>query len=327
MALSTYTSPDTSQSNLWALVRQYATRGGFQNGLNPNLVGKIWYVNKNTVTNRALLRGPVGSDSNGGLSPLTPLATVAEAFSRVACYDVIVIDGVIREQVTAPLGVFDVTIIGAANRPRQATSSGTPTGGGATWLAPTSPTASTPLLTLREQGWVVANIFFGTVASTPSVALRGVESATYPDASHSMILNCRFGTQGLAAEDGIGGYNLFNCLIQGNRFQGLTGTAIVGLDVSIRTPSENVIRDNFFRECANAIDMPMNYGVIDNNRFKDITTKQIDVNVGADNYVGINFFDKSQANISIAQGFIGNASDMWRNYSSDTAALTVGVPA
>ena len=318
--------------NFFSSAKSFGARGGFVNGLNPTLVGAVYYVSGNA----SVLWGPVGSDANNGLSPTTPLATMARAFALI--YNTtgtqyveqvgatIVLIGTIREQVTAPI-VKNVTIVGASPQPYQGTDSGADNGAGcACWLAPTSPTASTPLLTIVEQGWVLRNIMFGTVASTPSVRFKGLETAAFPDASHAIVDGCMFATQGLTAEDGIGGYNLYNCRFTNNTFQGLSGTAIKGEDVSIRTPASNVIEGNFFRECANAINMPMNYGRIVGNFFKDVTTLQIDINAGADNFVSLNFFDKTQANISIAQGFVGNASDIWRNYSSDTAAQTVGVP-
>ena len=318
--------------NFFASAKSFAERGGFATGLNPTLVGPVYYVSGNAN----VLWGPVGSDANNGLSPTTPLATMARAFALIynttgtqyveSVGATVVLIGTIREQVTAPI-VKNVTIIGASANPYQGTDSGADNGAGCgCWLAPTSPTASTPLLTVVEQGWKIYNIMFGTVASTPALRFKGLETAAFPDASHAIVDGCYFATQGLTAEDGIGGWNLFKCRFTNNYFLGLTGTAIIGEDVTIRTPASNLIEGNFFRACANAIDMPMNYGVINNNRFKDITTKQIDVNTGADNYVGVNFFDKTQANISIAEGFIGNASDIWRNYSSDTAAMTVGVP-
>lgn len=317
--------------NLMASAKSFGARGGFVNGLNPTLVGPVYYVSGNASS----LWGPVGSDSNSGLSPTTPLATMSRAFALIyntvslveQVNAVIVLIGTIREQVTAPL-VKNVTIMGASDNPYQGTESGADNGAGcACWLAPTSPTASTPLLTVVEQGWKLNNIMFGTVASTPSVRFKGLETTAFPDASHAVVDGCYFATQGLTAEVGIGGYSLFKCWFTNNVFLGLTGTAISGEDVSVRTPNNNVISGNFFRECANAINMPMNYGRITNNFFKDITTLQIDINVGADNFISMNFFDKSQANISIAGGFVGNASDIWRNYSTDTAALTVGVPA
>ena len=272
-------------------------------------INKVWYL------------FPQGGGPRGSFTTFTKLAP------NLRDRDIIYLSGVLREQATAPLDVHDVTIVGAANTPRQATSGGVPMGAGATWLAPTTPTALTPLLTLREQGWNIENIMFGTVASTPAIRLKRLETAENPDASHARISGCYFATQGLATEIGIGSESLFHSIIEDCLFLGLSGTAILGESVSIATPSQNQILGCMFRECANAIDWPMNYGVIDGNRFKDITTKRIDINVGADNYVGVNFFDSTQANISIAGGFIGNASDIWRNYSSDTAAMTVGVPA
>lgn len=315
-----------NQNNFWSQVKDFSYRGGFYNGLNPAVIGRIWYVNANTITDQDELRGPVGSDSNTGTSPLFPFATVARALEFADCYDTIVVAGVIREQVSAPVGLSDITIIGAANQPRQATSDGVPNGGGSTWLAPTSPVALTPLLQIVNQGWIVKNIFFGTVASTPAIRLKRQESAAFPDASHVIIDGCQFFTQGLSTEIGIGSESLFKGRILNCVFQGLSGTAILGESVSIAQPQDNVIDSCFFRECANAIDWPMSYGIINNNRFKDITTTKIDVNVGADNYVGINFFDDVEADIDPAHGYIGNASDCWRNWSSDQAALTVANP-
>jgi hypothetical protein len=284
--------------------------------LNPlGGLNNVWYV------------APQGVAPSLGFPVRNTFETFADLSANLRSRDIVYVVGVVREHFSAPVGIYDVTIMGAANTPRQATSSGTPTGGGATWLAPTSPTALTPLLELREQGWAVENIMFGTVASTPAIRLKRQETAANPDASHARISGCYFATQGLSTEHGIGSESLFHSIIEDCLFLGLSGTALLGESVSIATPSSNQILRNYFRECANAIDWPMNYGVIDGNRLKDITTKQIDINVGADNYVGINFFDKSQANISIAGGFIGNASDIWRNYSSDTVGLTVGVPA
>lgn len=317
--------------NFFASAKSFGSRGGFVNGLNPTLVGPVYYVSGNASS----LWGPIGDDGNNGLSPMTPLATMSRAFALIynstslveQVNAVIVLIGTIREQITAPL-VKNVTIIGASPNPYQGTDSGADNGAGCgCWLAPTSPTASTPLLTVVEQGWHIYNIMFGTVASTPSLRLKGLETAAFPDASHAIVDGCYFATQGLTGEIGIGGYNLFKCYFTNNRFQGLTGTAILGEDVSIRTPASNVIQSNVFRECANAIDMPMNYGFINDNRFKDTTTKRIDINVGADNFVELNYFEDTQANISIAGGYIGNASDVWRNYSTDTADMTVGVPA
>ena len=301
------------------------TQSGFWRDLKPTnnrltlssfgVLNNVWYI------------APQGYAPTAGDTKIRTFTSFADLSPNLRSRDIVYLVGVLREQFSAPVGVYDVTIMGAANTPRQATSGGVPIGGGATWLAPTSPTALTPLLELREQGWAVENIMFGTVASTPAIRLKRQETAANPDASHARISGCYFATQGLSTEHGIGSESLFHSIIEDCLFLGLSGTAILGESVSIATPSSNQILRNYFRECANAIDWPMNYGVIDGNRLKDITTKQIDINVGADNYVGVNFFDKSQANISIAGGFTGNASDIWRNYSSDTADMTVGVPA
>src|SRR5688572_5618946 len=109
--------------NIWSQMRAFQARGGFFNGLNPTIVGNIWYVNGEGAVN-------TGSDGHGGLSPTDGFATIAYAFTKINDYDIVVLDGVFREQVVAP-AVYDITIIGAANRTRQATDGGVATGGGA----------------------------------------------------------------------------------------------------------------------------------------------------------------------------------------------------
>lgn len=289
--------------------RQFQTENRVATLNSYGQINKVWYL------------FPQGDGPRGGFTNFSDLAP------NLRSRDLIYLNGVLREQAVAPLGVYDVTILGAANSPRQATSGGVPLGSGATWLAPLSPVALTPLLTLREQGWNIANIMFGTVASTPAIRLKRQETATYPDASHAIIEGCYFATQGLATEIGIGGESLFKSIIRDCIFNSLSGTAILGESVSIATPSFNQILNNIFTSCVNAIDMPMNDGIIGGNSFDNITTKKIDVNVGLRNRVGINFFNEVQASITIANGYIGNATDTWRNYSKDTAALTVGTPA
>ena len=98
-------------------------------------------------------QGNVGPLGGFGRSPSGTFTTFASLSPHLRSRDLIYLIGVLREQALAPLGAFDVTLLGAANQPRQSTNAGVPTGGGATWLAPTSPVATTPLLELREQGW------------------------------------------------------------------------------------------------------------------------------------------------------------------------------
>lgn len=333
--MQTYPLPSFSQNNLWSLVRQYATRGGFENGLNPALVGKIWYVNANSETDQSERKGPVGSDSNSGLSPLSPFATVERAFEFVGCYDVIVLDGVIREQVVAPANIYDVTLIGAANTPRQATSGGVPTGGGATWMPPTSPTAGQALLELQTQGWNVFNISFTPHTSSAGIRTTRSASVDATDGSHFRISNCMFNAQGGSGQIGVednGGASFG--MIDNCRFIGLTGTAIKGLNTASNVPQGWRITANRFNSNTNAIAMSLNQGLVDNNFIRqtaDDANNKVNLiavsGQGEFNQVINNVFSDAAANVTIAKGYKPGANDVWRNFVTDVAAYIVTVPA
>lgn len=310
-------------SNLWAGINQFQQRGGFVNGLNPTIQGKIWYVNANTVVSH----GVRGSDGNSGLSPLTPFRTVARAFEFINSYDIVVIAGVIAEQVVAPLGVFDVTLIGAGNLPRQATASGTPTGGGAYWKPPASPTAATALLELIEQGWSIQNICFNPHTSSPAIQATRAETASHPDPSHLVIDGCFFiggGVGQIGYQDSGGCYDV---VIQNCVFQALT-SAIKGIaGAGIANPLRNCYRNNYFLQNTNDIVIGCSYGRIEYNDFKDTTTQKIQLTAGGHEIVRLNSFDDNAADIDPAHGYTGSATGTWGNYTLNQAALQVGQPA
>ena len=322
--------PQQSRSNLWSQVRDFSERAGFQNGLNPSVVGKVYYVNTNTTASR----GVIGYDGNDGLSPLSPFATVDRAFDFIKSYDTIIIDGVVREQVVSPAGVYDVTLIGAANTPRQATSGGVATGGGATWMPPTSPTATTPLLEILVQGWSIFNISF--TPHTNSAGIRTTRSASVDatDGSHFRISNCMFNAQGGSGTIGIednGGASFG--MIDNNRFIGLA-TAIKGLNTASNVPQGWRITGNRFNTNTNAIGMSLNQGLVDNNFIRQTANDtNFKVNLiavssqGEFNQVINNIFPDAAANVTIAKGYKPGANDVWRNYVTDTAAYIVTVPA
>ena len=327
----TFQSPGILQGNIQASIRSFAARGGFFNGLNPAVVGRIWYVNANTDESR----GPVGYDGNDGRSPLTPLATMERAFEFIDSYDTIVLSGVIREQLTAPLGVFDVTIVGSANQPRQATDSGVPTGGGSSWLPPTTPTALTPLLTLREQGWKLVNFQMAPTTNSACVRLNTAEDGVNPSAGHAQFLGMYLVgagvTGGIGIEDngGAGFVTIDNC-----RFQLLAGTAILGLSTAIAVPLGWRVSNNLFLQNTNSIAMSSAQGLFINNVFNqaanDANNKVNLVAVAAQgslNQVLYNVFSDAAANVTIAKGYKPGTTDIWRNYVTDQAAYIVAVPA
>lgn len=263
-------------------------------------------------------------DGNG---PRGSYTTMADCFNQLRSRDVIVLGGVLREQAVAPLGVFDVTIIGAANQPRQATNSGVPTGGGASWLAPTSPVAATPLLELREQGWSLQNIQFAGPSDDACVKMHCEETATYPDASHLTVDGCRF-TGGLIGIEDFGGAS--NVLIQNSSFEDLAGVgggAVVVTNQGIRIPSRWVFQNNRILPCVNGIvGAFVDCQFIFNRIYKSTTTtlNLASGNTGLRNMVYMNIFNIATADFDPAGGITGNATDTWVNYVSDQ--IEFGIP-
>ena len=264
-----------------------------------------------------------GSGTSGG-----PWSTVAYALSQASSGDVIHVQGDIREQVEAPVGLYGVTIVGNDTTPRHATSGGVVVpGNGVSWRAPASPTAATPLLRLREQGWVIKNILFVPPSDAAAIELRRREDAADPDASHAKILGCRFAGGLTGIEDNGGCHNV---LIAGCIFQDQTDSAIETTSTTIAVPLANYIVGCYFRSCAHGIRVSYSNGVIRGNLFRSITTTELStIHVsaqGSENYVVENYFEQNEADITVANGYVGAATDVWRNYSANTAAQTVGVP-
>lgn len=320
----------TPPGSIWGGMREFAARGGFVNGLIPNLVGRVWYVHG---------EGPdgenYGGDSNTGLAPTSAFATIARALEMCDSYDTIVLSGVFREQCVAPDGVFDVKIIGAGNRPRQATSGGVPTGGGASWLSPTTPVATTPLLELVRSGWVISNIQMAPVAASACIRLTRSATDDLIDASHCILDNLYLvggGLTGIGIEDN-GGCS--RVLVQNSRFEAIADSAIKSISTANSVPLAWLIQDNRFQQNLNDIKMSLSYAVVQRNRFmtagsgatnKIISDTFIAVQ-GGNNQILLNQFSNTEAEIAPGNGYTGAASDTWMNYVNNQAALAFGLPA
>jgi hypothetical protein len=271
-------------------------------------------------------------DGNG---PRNSFTTMTDVFNHLRSRDTIILGGVLREQVVAPLDVYDVTVIGAANRPRQATSGGSPTGGGACWLPPTSPTATTPLLELRAAGWSISNIEFTPVNASAAIRLTRSASVDTIDASHTTISDCLFGANGGTTSIGVednGGCS--RVAIVNNRFEGLAGTALLSLNTAAAVPLGWRIAYNQFLRNTNAIAMSLTQALIDwnviNQTANDANNKMNLVSVagqGSLNQVLHNVFSDAAANVTIAKGYKPGTTDVWRNWVTDTADYIVAVPA
>lgn len=277
-----------------------------------------------------------------GGGPRGSYESLADIKTSIRSRDVIVIGGVLREQFVAPREVYDVTIIGAANLPRQALTAtggdphnGTVTGGGASWNPPhTGAVASTPLLELVASGWSISGIAFTPHTGSAAIRLSRSASIDTLDASHTNIQGCVFASNGGTTQIGVedaGGSGFVH--IVGNRFEGLT-TAIKGLSTGAAVPQQWLIDSNVFEGNTNAIGMSLTKGVVSNNVIRqtpDDTNFKVNLVAvsaqGSLNMVIYNVFSDAAANVTISKGYKPGTTDVWRNYVTDTAAYIVTVPA
>lgn len=288
---------------------------------------RVVITDSHAVVNRIWYLFPQGGGPRGAFT------TFADLSPHLRCRDLIYLSGVLKEQAIAPV-VYDVTILGAANRPRQATSGGIPTGGGASWLAPDSPVAATPLLQIVAQGWTIENIQFAPVAASDCIRFRRMETAAIPDASHGIVRGCYFTTGG-AAGHGINLGECTNIVVEGNRFQSLTGAGGTAIrrsaDGGIANTNRCFIQDNYFIGCANDIILANGDQIVVRrnvfNEAVDGARKFIRV-TGADLHVYDNHFRQvATAGYTVANGFEGGATDTWRNWVNDAADPIVANPA
>jgi len=301
-----------TQVGLWREIRQDAR----DLGISSNRLGKInnvWWI------------FPQGNGPRNAYSDITSIK--ANLRSR----DLIVIGGVLREQFQAPLDIYDLTFLGAANRPRQSTSGGVPTGGGASWLAPTSPVAVTPLCELRAQGAEFHNIQFAGASDAAAIRLTRSASVDTIDASHASFVNCYFlaGLNGIEDNGGSGGVLVDRC-----RFQGQTGTALLSLNTGAAIPLSWQVQDSRFQQNLHDIRMSLSFAVIERNKFMiagaaghTVINDTFIAVQGGDNMILLNQFNNPEAEIAPATGFTGAASDTWMNYVDNQAALAFGQPA
>ena len=268
-----------------------------------------------------------------GGGPRNAFTTFADLKNHLRSRDRIIFSGVLREQAMTPVGVFDVEVIGAANRPRQATSGGVPTGGGASWLAPTVVTAGQALIQVIEQGWSFENIQFAPPAALDCIRFRRMETAAIPDGSHGVVRGCYFLTGGAAGC----GINIGECtriVVDDCDFQALgTGTAIRNTaDGGIMSPTFAHIKNNrFHRGTVNDIVCALGNSIIENNIFMGLYATEggwrINLDGGSAANIVINNYVVDN-DTTIALGFKkASAADIWRNFVGTVVDPKVVVPA
>lgn len=284
-----------------------------------NVYGRHWFVD-----------AKIGSDGNSGRKPSRPFSTMSKALTSVDSGDVIYFRGKVREQLTAPAGVFDITIIGAANQPRHAddhSESSSPGRGSssATWTTPASATAATPLLIVRQQGWKFINFLIDGPSDAAAIQLfRDAGSGDDErDASHAHFMGCKF----VAAQNHIefkGG--LSQVVLKDNLFFGATGTSLLEtVGAGVGTNNFHRFIGNQFHNNAGHIDMGMNYGTIWGNTFGKFTDPGIDLRTGSENVVCANALYGTYSN---AGKYWAGTNDEWGgNFNSLSGGVTAADPA
>jgi len=272
---------------------------------------------------------PLGSYQN-------PYATMAGLSAILVPGMVIGLEGVLLEEYSSPR-VNDVTIRGMAGLPRQATTSGTPNGGGATWLSPSGGTGA--LLQPNGQGWTIENIFFNNSA-TAAGCIKLVNAGDPPTSNCSektTVRNCIL----TGTDDGIAATDLpNNVLIEGCTFFGFSGAGDLAISsatgAGTGTLNNWVIRNCIFNGNANHITAPFTSSEITGCKFSYIygsvtSTTQVLLSGGSNNSVHDNAFDIPASTNLISGMFSGGTNDRWYFNRFATAVATTifsfGVPA
>lgn len=275
-----------------------------------------------------------GSNSYDGLSWSNAYLTMAKALQVVQSYDVIHFVGDVREELTATNLAFDVTIVGHGNNPRHPGWGTKP--GSATWRPPASPTATTPLLKVRAQGWRFINILFDCPVDSAGIYLeRNALSGTSEyDASHAQVYGCRFesGKWGIQNAGGCGFVS-----VQGSRFYRLDesgGAGIICTSTAVAVPLNWQIGGqvrNHFANNASHILSSMSYSEIIGNTFGRFTaTLSIDIddqpsaNQGEYNTITGNYLSGTYG----ATAYPPGSNNEWAgNFNSLSGGITAADPA
>lgn len=296
----------------------YANLSGTPFLIASNPAGKVYYVDANS-----------GVDTDDGRSWEKAFLTMSKAFTSIASGDTIYFRGKVREQLTTPVQVFDVTVIGAGNRHRHADS--TPAGGelaANTWTTPASGATTDPLVSVLQQGWRFVNILFAGPSDEACVELYrdGGAGNDERDSGHAEFLGCRFASGYNGINDPGGNVDV---LVDNCRFEALTNFCILGVGNIGVGQSDWKIVNNTFDGFTNGIKIAAFGCRIQNNTFTDGGTPTTTVvcntsnGGGSDNFIVDNYFQTSTANFN-SPDVVGNATDVWWNVSIDATSAGVG---
>lgn len=176
-----------------------------------------------------------GCDKNNGASWASPLMSMAEALRRVRRGGTIYFYGKLLEDgLVTPVGITDVTVIGAAPRPREGNHGRTagPKGGAADWRYREDSTTN-PLLHVTQQGWRFENIMIRGAENGGGILLtRTLEAETTEQGfagDHATFAGCVFqgpSQYGICQEGGVINVQITDCMFR--RFTAADTWAILG---------------------------------------------------------------------------------------------------
>jgi hypothetical protein len=281
---------------------------------NMPVVGREWYLNAST-----------GAATADGRSVSNSKLTMADIFDELTSGDVVYIVGKLREQLTAPAGIFGVKIIGLSSQRHPDAHTSNNGFVASAWLAPASPTATTPLVLVRQQGWEFHNILFDGPSDAAAIQLfrDGGSGDDERDASHAIISNCKF----VAGQNHIelkGG--LSQVVLKGNLFFGATADSILEtVGAGIGTNNYFRIIGNHWHNNASHIDVGLNYATITGNTFGAASGDKVDLRTGSENMVWGNALYGTYSN---AGGYYAGTNDEWGgNFNSLSGGVTAADPA
>lgn len=277
----------------------------------------------------AWVRPQTGNANSADGSYDNPYVTMAAAAAAAEDGDVIGLEGVLREHFVSPLGLNNVTVVGLQVTPRQATTDGTPNGGGATWLSPSTATNTSALIRVRGQGWTLQNIYFNNSATSNGCVqpFTDGDPPAAADGAHLLIDNCILtgAAYGVYASGGTNFVTIRNSTLFG--FSGASDAAIaqtVGAGIGTLLGWQ-ILNCRIYGNASNIV-MPFNQAVIKGCTITNGTAANINLTGGtAPNYVQQNAFNIAAGDFDPAGGTTGVTGDVWSNYLTD--AVETGLPA
>lgn len=284
---------------------------------------------------------PQYGNNLGNGSVVNPHGSFGNAFATMAGLArvlepglVIGLQGVLFEEYAFPLGVNDLTVVGMANQARQATTSGAPNGGGATWITPAAGASATttPLVIVKGQATRFENIYFSSSATAAGCVQLLMNGAGDPpvdaSAEHCSFYKCIF----TGADDGLtasGGPNF--ATVERCTFLNFNGSGDIAISnvtgAGVHSLQGWDIFNCEFKGNTRHIQAGLTGASIHDNHFTYIyggTTTAIfyDATGGSDNAVWRNAFDVNSGNAGIAAMFVLGTNDRFSANSLSTAVAT-----